>query len=74
MTWINDTVVFDAVLVWPTYPNMGIDDRNQLDLIRSMPGGIPGVRQMVADFHRRGVRVLLSRRAIPRTVPCLGIC
>jgi hypothetical protein len=47
----------DAVLVWPTYPNMGIDDRNQLDLIRSMPGGLPGVKQMVADFHRRGVRV-----------------
>jgi len=48
----------DAVLIWPTYPNMGIDDRNQHDLIRSMPGGVAGVRQMVADFHKRGVRVL----------------
>jgi iron(II)-dependent oxidoreductase len=48
----------DAVLVWATYPNMGIDDRNQLDMVTSMPGGIAGVRQMVADFHRRGVRVL----------------
>ena len=48
----------DAVLIWPTYPNMGIDDRNQLDLIRSMPGGVAGVRQMIADFHKRGVRVL----------------
>jgi iron(II)-dependent oxidoreductase len=48
----------DAVLVWSTYPNMGIDDRNQLDMVASMPGGIDGVRQMVADFHRRGVRVL----------------
>jgi gamma-glutamyl hercynylcysteine S-oxide synthase len=44
----------DAVLIWPTYPNLGIDDRNQLDMIRSMPGGIAGVKQMVADFHRRG--------------------
>jgi gamma-glutamyl hercynylcysteine S-oxide synthase len=48
----------DAVLVWPTYPNMGIDNRNQLDLVRSMPGGVAGVRQMISDFHRRGVRVL----------------
>lgn len=48
----------DAVLIWSTYPNMGIDDRNQLEMVESMPGGIEGVRQMVADFHRRGVRVL----------------
>jgi len=48
----------DAVLIWPTYPNMGIDNRNQHDMIRAMPGGIPGVRQMVTDFHRRDVHVL----------------
>jgi len=48
----------DSVLVWSTYPNMGIDDRNQLDMVASMPGGLDGVKQMVADFHRRGVRVL----------------
>ena len=48
----------DAVLIWPTYPNMGIDDRNQHDMIRFMPGGLTGVRQMVGDFHKRGVRVL----------------
>lgn len=47
----------DAVLLWPTYPNMGIDDRNQHDMIRSMPGGIEAVRQMVADFHRHHIRV-----------------
>ena len=48
----------DAVLVWGTYPNLGVDDRNQLEMVASMPGGLDGVRQMVEDFHRRGVRVL----------------
>ena len=54
--YLDDTVKryggIDAVLVWPTYPNMGIDNRNQHDMIRSMPGGVAGVHQMVADFHR----------------------
>jgi formylglycine-generating enzyme required for sulfatase activity len=48
----------DAVLIWPTYPNMGVDDRNQIDMLAAMPGGTQGVKVMVADFHRHGVKVL----------------
>ncbi|QEE28801.1 formylglycine-generating enzyme family protein [Terriglobus albidus] len=48
----------DAVLVWAVYPNVGVDDRNQHDITRTMPGGVTGLKQMVADFHRRGVKVL----------------
>jgi formylglycine-generating enzyme required for sulfatase activity len=48
----------DSVLIWPTYPNIGVDDRNQFDLIRDMPGGIDGLRAMVSDLHAHGVRVL----------------
>ncbi|MGA9389192.1 MAG: SUMF1/EgtB/PvdO family nonheme iron enzyme [Candidatus Sulfotelmatobacter sp.] len=47
----------DAVLIWHVYPNLGVDDRNQFDMLRDLPGGIPGVRAMVEQFHAHGVKV-----------------
>ncbi len=48
----------DSILVWPTYPNLGIDDRNQYDFFHDLPGGVKGLTEMVSDFHRHGIRVL----------------
>jgi iron(II)-dependent oxidoreductase len=48
----------DSVLIWPVYPNIGIDARSQHDLLHDLPGGLKGVREMVAEFHRHNVRVL----------------
>jgi formylglycine-generating enzyme required for sulfatase activity len=48
----------DSVLIWHVYPNLGVDNRNQFDLFRDLPGGTEGVKKMVAQFHARGVRVL----------------
>ncbi len=49
----------DSVLIWYIYPNIGVDDRNQFDLIDDLPGGIDGIAKVVDDFHRRGVKVFL---------------
>ena len=48
----------DSVLVWPTYPNIGVDDRNQYDLFHDLPGGLEGIKNFVADFHQHGVKVM----------------
>ena len=48
----------DAILIWPTYTNIGIDDRNQFDYFRCMPGGLDGVKNITMEFKARGVRVL----------------
>jgi iron(II)-dependent oxidoreductase len=66
----------DAVLIWPTYPNIGIDNRNQYDLTADMPGGRFAVKQMIKDFKARGVRVFFpimiwdhGTRRISQTMP-----
>ena len=47
----------DAVLLWPTYPNIGIDARSQFDMLLDMPGGVDGLRRVVDQFHAKGVFV-----------------
>ena len=42
----------------PTYTNLGVDDRNQFALTRSLPGGVEGLRAVVKQLQARGVRCL----------------
>ena len=44
---------FDGVVLWHAYPVIGIDERNQWDYYRE----VPGLGDLVAALHERGVRV-----------------
>ncbi len=47
---------FDAVVLWQAYPVIGLDERNQFDFYRD----VPGLGELIADFHRLGLRVFLD--------------
>lgn len=50
----------DSVVLWHAYPRIGVDERNQFDFYRDMPGGIAGLRAVVDRFHAHGVRVTID--------------
>jgi hypothetical protein len=47
---------FDGVVLWHAYPVIGIDERNQFDYYRD----VPGLRELVVDFQARGIRVFVN--------------
>lgn len=51
---------YDSVVIWHAYPRIGIDDRNQFDFYRDMPGGLEGVKKVVDRFHALGVEVFID--------------
>ena len=48
----------DAVLLWPTYENIGLDDRSQISLYEALPGGFEGMTNLTDQLHAHGVKVL----------------
>ncbi len=51
---------FDSLVLWHAYPRIGLDDRNQFDFYRDMPGGLAGLRGIADECHRRRVRVFID--------------
>jgi formylglycine-generating enzyme required for sulfatase activity len=38
----------DAIALWPTWPTLGVDQRNQFDMFRDLPGGLPQIKKMAS--------------------------
>lgn len=51
---------YDAFMIWPTWPRLGLDQRNQWDMYRDLPGGLTELRRQAAFVHGRGSKYFIS--------------
>jgi formylglycine-generating enzyme required for sulfatase activity len=51
---------YDSVVLWHAYPRIGLDQRNQFDFYRDMPGGVLGVRNLCRRLHVNGVKAFVN--------------
>ena len=50
----------DVICLWPTWPTLGIDQRNQFDLYRDLPGGLKGLRILADSLRKHGTRFFIA--------------
>lgn len=51
---------YDIFTLWPTWPRLGLDQRNQWDMYRDLPGGIDELRRQSDFAHRHGKSYFIS--------------
>ena len=49
----------DIIALWPTWPALGIDQRNQWDMYRDLPGGLIAVKSLSDQCHQHGIKFFL---------------
>ena len=50
----------DVVVLWPTYPQLGFDDRTQYSFYRNLKGGVGGLKQLVKELHLMGKKMMIA--------------
>ncbi|MCK9412978.1 MAG: formylglycine-generating enzyme family protein [Prolixibacteraceae bacterium] len=49
----------DFIGIWPTWPTLGVDKRNQWDLFRDLPGGNAQLQKEAEKLNRLGSRLFI---------------
>ncbi|MBZ5855742.1 formylglycine-generating enzyme family protein [Flavihumibacter profundi] len=49
----------DIISIWPTWPTLGLDQRNQFDLFRDLPGGTRQIHHLSDELHHRKVKLFV---------------
>lgn len=50
---------YDTIILWHEYPRLGVDARTQWNLFEEYPGGIQYLKDLIAQAHDRGVKVII---------------
>ncbi len=50
----------DVVCIWPTWPTLGVDQRNQFDMYRDLPGGLRKIREIADEVHNQGTKFFVA--------------
>jgi formylglycine-generating enzyme required for sulfatase activity len=50
----------DVIGLWPTWPTLGLDQRNQFDMYRDLPGGLGPLRQLADTLRLQGTRFFVA--------------
>jgi formylglycine-generating enzyme required for sulfatase activity len=49
----------DVIGIWPTWPSLGLDQRNQFDLFRDLPGGLSAIKKLADDSRALGTKFFI---------------
>ena len=51
---------YDVYSIWPTWPRLGVDQRNQWDLYEDLPGGLNKMRELAAMCQDEGTKFFIA--------------
>jgi iron(II)-dependent oxidoreductase len=50
----------DVICLWPTWPTLGLDQRNQFDMYRDLPGGLKALRALADTLRLHGTKFFIA--------------